>query len=171
MSGREKTMESYIVRIYRFEKNNPRHLVGIVESVEGDKRGKRAFTNLDDLWEILNSRMSETFLSQQEGATREVNTPTPANPVEILVRPAMKVIVDARRLSRDDRGLLVEHAIKKVGNGEIVALADDDNTREEISRTARNHGWMLKGIESRGDSYRIIISKRLEGMQTTPISE
>ncbi len=47
-------MENYIVRIYRFQKDNPRHLVGIVESVEGKRREKRAFTNLDDLWEILN---------------------------------------------------------------------------------------------------------------------
>ena len=58
-------MENYIVRIYRFEKDNPRHLVGIVESVEGEKRGKRAFTNLDDLWEILNSRMSEAAIPEQ----------------------------------------------------------------------------------------------------------
>ncbi len=58
-ADKEKTMENYIVRIYRLEKNNPRHLVGIVESVENEGRGKRAFTNLDDLWEILNSQMSE----------------------------------------------------------------------------------------------------------------
>lgn len=52
-------MENYIIRIYRFEKDNPRSLVGIVESVEGKRRGKRAFNNLDDLWEILNSELSE----------------------------------------------------------------------------------------------------------------
>ena len=58
-------MENYIVRIYRFEKNNPGHLVGIVESVEKEGRGKRAFTNLDDLWEIFNSRMSEMPLPEK----------------------------------------------------------------------------------------------------------
>ena len=47
-------LANYIVRIYRFQKNNPRHLVGVVESVEGERREKKAFTNLDDLWEILN---------------------------------------------------------------------------------------------------------------------
>ena len=52
-------MENYIVRIYRFQKDNPRKLVGIVESVEGEERGKRAFANLDDLWGILNSQMTE----------------------------------------------------------------------------------------------------------------
>ena len=70
----------------------------------------------------------------------------------------MKVIVDARRLSREERVLLIGNAIKKVGNGEIVALADDDSAREDISHAARNHGWMLKGIESQGDSYRITIA-------------
>jgi hypothetical protein len=64
-SGKEKTVENYIVRIYRFQKDNPRGLVGIVESVEGEKRGKMAFTNLDDLWEILNSPMSGTALPEQ----------------------------------------------------------------------------------------------------------
>ncbi len=47
-------MDTYIVHIYRFQKDNPRGLVGIVESVEGKGREKSAFTNLDELWEILN---------------------------------------------------------------------------------------------------------------------
>ncbi len=42
----------YIVRIYRHEKDRPRSIVGIVEEVGAE--GKRAFTNLDELWEILN---------------------------------------------------------------------------------------------------------------------
>ena len=36
-------MENYIVRIYRFQKDNPRHLIGIVESVEGGEKGKESF--------------------------------------------------------------------------------------------------------------------------------
>jgi len=42
----------YIVRIYRYEKNNPRRLVGTVEEVGVDE--KKAFLNLDELWKILN---------------------------------------------------------------------------------------------------------------------
>ena len=42
---------NYIVRIYRLDRKNPRHLVGVVEEV-GVKE-KRAFTNYDELWEIL----------------------------------------------------------------------------------------------------------------------
>jgi hypothetical protein len=45
-------MHSYIVRIYREEPDNPCQLVGIVEEV--GKKGRRAFTTLDELWEILN---------------------------------------------------------------------------------------------------------------------
>ena len=45
-------LESYIVRIYRGEKDSPRNLVGIVEEVGLEE--KRAFTNMDELWTILN---------------------------------------------------------------------------------------------------------------------
>ena len=71
-AGKEKIVENYIIRIYRFEKDNPRNLVGIVESVEGGRRDKRAFTNLDDLWEIFNSQMSEpAHLKQGEARQAE----------------------------------------------------------------------------------------------------
>lgn len=45
-------MNSYIVRIYREEKDNPRNFVGTVEEAGGEE--KKAFTNLDELWAILN---------------------------------------------------------------------------------------------------------------------
>ncbi len=158
MAGKEKIIETYIIRIYRFQKDNPRHLVGIVESVEDEKKRKRAFTNLDDLWEILNSQMSETDIQKQGGAAKEVKASAPAYPVDVPMGLTMKV-VDARRLSRAERALLTGYAIKKVGSGEIVVLVDDGNAREDISHAARNHGWMLRDIESQGDSYRITISK------------
>lgn len=46
-------LKTYILRLYRFEKDRPRGLVGVLEEV--GKRGKMAFTNYDELWEILNS--------------------------------------------------------------------------------------------------------------------
>ncbi|MEW5745883.1 MAG: hypothetical protein AB1805_10675 [Nitrospirota bacterium] len=49
-------MQSYIIRVYREERDNPRGLVGIVEEVGAE--GKRAFTTLDELWDILNARES-----------------------------------------------------------------------------------------------------------------
>jgi hypothetical protein len=48
----ETTMENFIVRIYRYEKNNPNRLMGIVEKV--GEEGKKAFIHVDELWEILN---------------------------------------------------------------------------------------------------------------------
>ena len=45
-------MNSYLVRIYRRGEDNPRVLVGVVE--EPGSNGKKAFTNLYELWEILN---------------------------------------------------------------------------------------------------------------------
>lgn len=41
----------YIVRIYRFKKDNPRNLVGVVEEI--GVKGKKAFTNYDELWDII----------------------------------------------------------------------------------------------------------------------
>ncbi len=56
-------MDNYIIRIYRQEKNNPEKLVGVLEKVgEEIKKSslrmaarKQAFTNIDELWEILNA--------------------------------------------------------------------------------------------------------------------
>jgi hypothetical protein len=50
-------MENYIVRIYRYEKDNPRRLIGTVEEVGFD--GKKAFTNVDELWGILNLSLAQ----------------------------------------------------------------------------------------------------------------
>ncbi len=50
-------VDNFIIRLYRFEKDNPRNLVGLVEIV--GKKGRMAFTNMDELWEILNSSFGE----------------------------------------------------------------------------------------------------------------
>jgi hypothetical protein len=48
-------MDCYIVRIYREVPDNPRQFIGTVETV--GKKGKQAFTNLDELWQIVNPAM------------------------------------------------------------------------------------------------------------------
>jgi hypothetical protein len=53
----EDILESYIVRIYRWENNNPQSLVGVVEGVGAE--GRMAFTNLEELWNILNFKNSK----------------------------------------------------------------------------------------------------------------
>ena len=50
-------MKSYIVRIYRYKDKKPRTIVGVVEEV--GVKGKMAFTDVDELWEILRSVKDE----------------------------------------------------------------------------------------------------------------
>jgi len=52
-------LASYIVRVYRFQRNKPQAFLGVVEEV--GKKGKKAFTHYDELWEILNSSRRPTF--------------------------------------------------------------------------------------------------------------
>jgi len=44
-------LKTFIIRVYRIEKKNPKSLIGLVEEV--GKEGKRGFTCLDELWNIL----------------------------------------------------------------------------------------------------------------------
>ena len=46
-------MKVFVIRLCRFQKDNPRALVGLVEIV--GKKGRIAFKTMDELWEILNS--------------------------------------------------------------------------------------------------------------------
>lgn len=64
----EVPLKTYIVRIYRLDKKNPRHLVGVVEEV-GVKE-KKAFTNYDELWDILIS--SRIIIQKQKQKRKEV---------------------------------------------------------------------------------------------------
>lgn len=47
-------MESYVVRIYRRNRNSPQNLVGLVELVEVDE--EKSFTSFEELRAILDSR-------------------------------------------------------------------------------------------------------------------
>lgn len=46
------SFDTYIIRLYRFQKNKPQSLLGVVEKVGTMK--KSAFANYDELWTILN---------------------------------------------------------------------------------------------------------------------
>jgi hypothetical protein len=61
-------MDSYLVRIYRKAENNPRMLVGVVEEVGGND--KKAFHNLYELWDILNSVKKERMLSKRNSNSK-----------------------------------------------------------------------------------------------------
>jgi hypothetical protein len=59
-------MESYIVRIYRRSETIPHKLIGVVEEVEAGE--KRAFTNLQELWEILDPGKMEQIATKKKRA-------------------------------------------------------------------------------------------------------
>jgi hypothetical protein len=61
-------MNSYLVRIYRRAEDNPRMLVGVVEEVGGND--KRAFHNLYELWDILNSVKKERMQSKRSSDSK-----------------------------------------------------------------------------------------------------
>jgi hypothetical protein len=61
-------MASYVVRVYRFEKNMPHNLVGVVE--EAGVKGKKAFTSLAELWGIISS--SKGVRSNSEAKRNEI---------------------------------------------------------------------------------------------------
>lgn len=62
--------ESYIVRVYRREEDNPQGLVGLVELVETQE--KKSFRNLDELLEIFNSR-TRGFVSQRQRSKNDID--------------------------------------------------------------------------------------------------
>jgi predicted transcriptional regulator YdeE len=58
-------MDSFIVRIYRYEENKPHKVVGTVEHVGSED--KQGFTRIDELWEILNA-IGQMPKKNQKGA-------------------------------------------------------------------------------------------------------
>jgi hypothetical protein len=50
-------LKKYIIDIYRGEKDNPHSIVGVIEEV--GLKGRKGFTNFDELWEILNPPYQE----------------------------------------------------------------------------------------------------------------
>jgi len=65
-------MTSYLVRIYRKAENNLRMLVGVVE--EPGVKEKKAFSNLYELWDILNPvKKAATQLKKSNNSKRNRN--------------------------------------------------------------------------------------------------
>ena len=65
----ENPVNTYIVRIYRLAGEKPRAILGTAEKV-GEK-GKKAFTCVDELWEILSSSTSLPSFLQGTRETRK----------------------------------------------------------------------------------------------------
>jgi hypothetical protein len=63
-----ETVANYIIRIYRYDKDRPQSLVGVV--VEPGEKVKKAFQSYDELWEILNSPKEAKHLWKGEEVIR-----------------------------------------------------------------------------------------------------
>jgi len=66
------SMNNYILRIYRLDRKKPHSLVGLVEEV-GVKE-KKAFTNLQDLWDILSHPKVDSVERKKEMKRRAGET-------------------------------------------------------------------------------------------------
>ncbi len=66
-------LKDYVLKIYRREKNDPRILAGVVEEVGVE--GKKAFSSLDGLWEILHSPKADTAKAMKLNRPNKLNKP------------------------------------------------------------------------------------------------
>jgi hypothetical protein len=73
-NGKKKgILKDYVLRIYRREKNDPRVLVGVVEEVGVE--GNKAFSNLDELWSILNPSKVKAVKTNKPNKPKKLNGP------------------------------------------------------------------------------------------------
>jgi len=113
-------VESYILRVYRGEKDNPRSFVGIVEEVGSEER--KAFTNLDELWQILNSikiklvnPSTRIHLKKEANKRREsrIRQETPCT----IIYKNRKVKAETMNISKHGFGIRIQEKISlPVGN-------------------------------------------------------
>lgn len=71
----------------------------------------------------------------------------------------MKKLVDARGLSCPQPVLLTLAKLKKGGLETVEALVDNDVSRENVCRAAKNQGWAVLEVIEEPGQYRIIMSK------------
>ncbi|MEW6053050.1 MAG: hypothetical protein AB1552_04560 [Nitrospirota bacterium] len=65
-------MESYILRIYRRQGDNPMNFIGILEETGTEER--KSFTNLNELWDILKSLKKRETGRQRDYTQRRTST-------------------------------------------------------------------------------------------------
>ncbi len=59
------SMQSYVIRIYRYKENRPDKLVGTIEGEGYDVPA--SFTNIEELWSALNN--NHTILTDSESVS------------------------------------------------------------------------------------------------------
>jgi hypothetical protein len=62
-------MDSFLVRVYRYNKHRPQDLIGTIQSTSQDHN--QAFCSLEELWSILKSHIPENSTPPAIEKTRE----------------------------------------------------------------------------------------------------
>ena len=68
-------------------------------------------------------------------------------------------IVDARGLSCPQPVMLVSNAIKKLNKGTIDVLVDSGTALDNVSRLAKNSGWVVTVEGKPEGNFRIVLKK------------
>jgi TusA-related sulfurtransferase len=71
----------------------------------------------------------------------------------------MAKTVDARGLSCPQPVLMTLDEIKAGVADELIVMVDNDASKENISRAARNRGWNVQDIREQDGEYHITIRK------------
>ena len=66
---RRASVKNFVVRIYREDKGKQRRLLGVVEKV--GQSGRQAFTNPQELWDILNSGAGKDVFAEERTGIRK----------------------------------------------------------------------------------------------------
>lgn len=68
-------------------------------------------------------------------------------------------IVDARGLSCPQPPLLARQALQKLDRGHLTIIVDNETSRENVTRTARNLGWDVETDKRSEDDIRLVMNK------------
>ena len=71
----------------------------------------------------------------------------------------MTTTIDTRGLSCPQPVLMFMDAAESKNANEIIVLADNNTSKENVSRAAENKKYTVKNIEQQGDEYKIFLVK------------
>jgi hypothetical protein len=81
-------VETYIVRIYRLDRKNPKKVAGVVEGI--GEEGRKGFLGPDSLWKILTAPRRES-LRRGEPSRRKRTGKSGMTPTEIMKQIAKEL--------------------------------------------------------------------------------
>lgn len=132
-------MKSYVVRVYRLEKGNRRAIVGTVEDV--GVKGKKAFSDIDELWDILISPKNGKGLSKKADGKTETDRRNERRlkkdmPVTFLFKN-QQYDAHALNCSKHGMGMKIDKKIK-LPIGKIIDVTTRDSEMKAETRWVDN---------------------------------